>query len=80
MADGEILNADQLAECLRVPGSTLYRLAAEGGVPSHEVGSSVAVPAILERPSVTGLLRRPVAISTTWYHWAPESSGTLSRT
>jgi len=34
----EILDIDQLSRYLRVPKSTLYRLAAEGGIPSHKVG------------------------------------------
>ena len=34
----EVLNIDQLAQYLRVPKSTLYRLAAEGKIPSHKVG------------------------------------------
>ena len=34
----EILDIDQLSQYLRVPKSTLYRLAAEGKIPSHKVG------------------------------------------
>jgi excisionase family DNA binding protein len=34
----EVLNIDQLSQYLRVPKSTLYRLAAEGKIPSHKVG------------------------------------------
>ena len=37
-AEDEILNIDQLSRYLRVPKSTLYRLAAEGAIPSHKVG------------------------------------------
>jgi excisionase family DNA binding protein len=33
-----IFDIDQLSEYLRVPKSTLYRLAAEGKIPSHKVG------------------------------------------
>lgn len=38
MADQEVFDIDQLATYLRVPKSTLYRLAAEGKIPSHKVG------------------------------------------
>jgi len=34
----EIFNIDQLSQYLRVPKSTLYRLAAEGKIPAHKVG------------------------------------------
>ena len=34
----QIFDIDQLSEYLRVPKSTLYRLAAEGKIPSHKVG------------------------------------------
>ncbi len=34
----DILDIEQLSRYLRVPKSTLYRLAAEGGIPSHKVG------------------------------------------
>jgi len=34
----EILNIDQLSQYLRVPKSTLYRLAGEGAIPGHKVG------------------------------------------
>jgi excisionase family DNA binding protein len=34
----EVFDIDQLATYLRVPKSTLYRLAAEGRIPSHKVG------------------------------------------
>ncbi len=34
----EILTIAQLSLYLRVPKSTLYRLAARGGIPSHKVG------------------------------------------
>ena len=34
----EVLNIDQLSQYLSVPKSTLYRLAAEGGIPGHKVG------------------------------------------
>jgi excisionase family DNA binding protein len=34
----EVLNIGQLSRYLRVPKSTLYRLAAEGRIPSHKVG------------------------------------------
>jgi excisionase family DNA binding protein len=34
----EVLNIDQLSRYLRVPKSTLYKLAAEGEIPSHKVG------------------------------------------
>lgn len=37
-AEDEIFNIDQLSSYLRVPKSTLYRLAAEGAIPSHKVG------------------------------------------
>jgi excisionase family DNA binding protein len=34
----EVLNIEQLSAYLRVPKSTLYRLAAGGKIPSHKVG------------------------------------------
>jgi len=34
----EIFDIEQLSRYLKVPKSTLYRLAAEGKVPSHKVG------------------------------------------
>jgi excisionase family DNA binding protein len=34
----EIFDIDQLASYLKVPKSTLYKLAAEGKIPSHKVG------------------------------------------
>lgn len=34
----EIFNIDQLSSYLRVPKSTLYKLAAEGKIPSQKVG------------------------------------------
>lgn len=34
----EVLTIDELARYLDVPKSTLYRLAAEGRIPSHKVG------------------------------------------
>jgi excisionase family DNA binding protein len=34
----EILSIDQLSSFLRVPKSTLYKLASEGRIPSHKVG------------------------------------------
>ncbi len=34
----EILDIGQLSLYLRVPKATLYRLAAEGKIPSHKVG------------------------------------------
>ena len=34
----EIFNIDQLADYLKVPRSTLYKLVREGGIPSHKVG------------------------------------------
>ncbi|MGA2147114.1 MAG: helix-turn-helix domain-containing protein [Bryobacteraceae bacterium] len=34
----EILSIDQLSRYLGVPKSTLYRLAAGGGIPGHKVG------------------------------------------
>jgi excisionase family DNA binding protein len=34
----EIFNIEQLSQYLRVPKSTLYRLAADGKIPSHKVG------------------------------------------
>jgi excisionase family DNA binding protein len=34
----EILDIDQLSRYLKVPKATLYRLAAEGKIPSHKVG------------------------------------------
>ncbi len=38
MEHGEVINIDQLSLYLRVPKSTLYKLAAEGKIPSHKVG------------------------------------------
>jgi excisionase family DNA binding protein len=38
VADQKVFDIDQLATYLQVPKSTLYRLAAEGKIPSHKVG------------------------------------------
>jgi excisionase family DNA binding protein len=35
---GEILTIDELAAYLRIPKSTLYKLAREGKVPSNKIG------------------------------------------
>ena len=34
----QVLDIDQLSRYLRVPKSTLYRLASDGKIPSHKVG------------------------------------------
>lgn len=34
----DILDIDQLSHYLKVPKSTIYRLASEGKIPSHKVG------------------------------------------
>ena len=34
----DILDIDQLSRYLKVPKSTLYRLAAEGSIPSQKIG------------------------------------------
>ncbi len=57
----EILNIDELSHYLKVPKSTLYRLAAEGNIPSHKIGRHwrfrrELVNRWLERPQ-TGLTR-----------------------
>jgi excisionase family DNA binding protein len=38
MDHDEILTIQQLSRYLMVPKSTLYKLAAEGAIPSHKVG------------------------------------------
>jgi excisionase family DNA binding protein len=53
----QIFDIDQLSVYLRVPKSTLYRLASEGRIPSHKVGKHwrfrrESVDRWLDRPGV----------------------------
>jgi excisionase family DNA binding protein len=52
----EIFDIDQLSAYLRVPKSTLYRLAAEAKIPSHKVGRHWR----FRRETVDRWLDRPV--------------------
>jgi excisionase family DNA binding protein len=63
----EVLSIDQLSRYLRVPKSTLYRLAAQGEIPSHKVGRHWR----FRRESVDRWLDRPG-------HGTPERTGEVS--
>lgn len=63
MADqDEVFDIDQLSRYLRVPKSTLYKLAGEGKIPSHKVGRHwrfrrETVDRWLDRPGETFVAR-----------------------